>query len=493
VNGRWLVYNSVVLLLFAGIAISTPGFELGWLYLNLYLFYAGTFVSIAPHEFGHLVAAKLLGLRAFRMVIGSGRVLLSWKMFEVPTELRVWPVEGFVQAGFTTKNWFRLKKAIFAGAGPLVNVAIAVAIWFLGDYGKLHHFPRLNRELHPLLMLFAANVFLVASSLIPRKCVTQLGKLPSDGWHVLTAPFLKPSEISESLAGTWVLEADALIAQQRIDEAISVIEAGLARFPNCLGLVLQQGHIAMKQWDWERSRERFLSALGQLPKGDGLEVVLHNNIAYANALLARPELAEEADKYSASAFKAMSWVPAYRGTRGSVLVQFGQLEEGRNLLEASAAATEASESKAENLCWIALAAVRQGKVDEAEQFLDQARALAGDTLPLKWAQAAVHARQVESPWPAASFTVTDHSEESLEPLRTRRAIGKHRAHAFIVFAVVWSLPSLISALLFYDRLQRGASFGNLWGPLVFLAIHVLSIVGAVYCCLTKNKRDLAAV
>src|SRR6187402_2398191 len=99
VNGRWLVYNSVVLLLFAGIAISTPGFELGWLYLNLYLFYAGTFVSIAPHEFGHLVAAKLLGLRAFCMVIGSGRVLLSWKMFGVPTELRVWPVEGFVQAG----------------------------------------------------------------------------------------------------------------------------------------------------------------------------------------------------------------------------------------------------------------------------------------------------------------------------------------------------------------------------------------------------------
>src|SRR5215204_3557107 len=113
VNWRWLVFNSVVLLLAAGFVISKPDFKTGWVFLNLYLFNAGVFLSIVPHELGHLAAAKLLGLRAFRMVIGSGRVLLSWKTFGVPTELRVWPVEGFVQAGFITKNWFRLKNAIF--------------------------------------------------------------------------------------------------------------------------------------------------------------------------------------------------------------------------------------------------------------------------------------------------------------------------------------------------------------------------------------------
>lgn len=397
-NWQWLVIRCVILLLVAGLVIFRPDFKPGWVLLNLELLFAALYASIIPHELGHLVAAKLLGLRVFRMVFGRGRVLLSWKILGVPTELRAWPTSGFVQGGYLTKNWFRLRNAVFAGAGPLANASIAVSIWKLGDYGNLDHFPNLHGELHPVAMFFAANVLMACLSFVPRKVGTHLGKVPSDGSQILMAPFLKSSQIDETLEGTQVLEAHALAVQKRFDEATAVIEAGLQRFPKSLGLILLHGSIALEKRELDTARERFLSALGQLPEGHSWQPLLYNNIAYTNALLARPEFANEADEYSAAALKAMSWIPGFQGTRGSVLVQYGKLEEGRRLLEASTAAAEEPDRKAENLCWIAVAAVRQGHFEEAEKLLNQAHALGGETLSLKWAQAAVSAREFQSPW-----------------------------------------------------------------------------------------------
>src|SRR5262245_26754552 len=69
-----------------------PKSYVGWLLLNLAFFQIAGYLSILPHELGHLAAAKLLGLRPFRMILGRGRVLLSGKLFNVPTDLRMWPV-----------------------------------------------------------------------------------------------------------------------------------------------------------------------------------------------------------------------------------------------------------------------------------------------------------------------------------------------------------------------------------------------------------------
>jgi len=399
-NRRWLAVYCGVLLLAAGLVLFKPDLEIGWDLLNLQVFYAALYVSLVPHELGHLAAAKFLGLRVFHMIFGSGRLLFSWKTFDVPTELRAWPNVGLVLAGFTTANWFRLKNALFAGAGPLVNASIALAIWKLGDYGNFFQAPKLDRELNPLMMLFAANALICGTNLIPHRLRTGLGTFPSDGLQILRAFFLKRSEIDESLGATHVLEAHALIKEKRLDEAMAAVKAGLERFPANFGLLSLQGSIALEKRDLEIARDCFAKALIQLKEAHAMRPTLYNNIAYADALLAKPELAKEADEYSTAALKAMSWNAALQGTRGAVLVQFGTFEEGCRLLEASVAAAEEPAHKAENLCWMAVAAVRQGQFEEAKALLDQARALDGETLSLKWAQAALDTRESRSPWGA---------------------------------------------------------------------------------------------
>ena len=56
---------------------------------------------------------------------------------------------------------------------------------------------------------------------------------------------------------------------------------------------------------------------------------------------------------------------------------------------------------------------------------------------------------------------------TLKALGAGRMVVKYHAHGLTLFAVFWSLPSGMSALLFYHFLQRGASIWALCGALVF--------------------------
>ena len=70
---------------------------------------------------------------------------------------------------------------------------------------------------------------------------------------------------------------------------------------------------------------------------------------------------------------------------------------------------------------------------------------------------------------------------------------KYHAHALTLFAVFWSLPSGISVVAFIFFLQDGASFGRLCGALVFPAIHLCSILAAIYYWFTERKQKVTVL
>lgn len=82
---------------------------------------------------------------------------------------------------------------------------------------------------------------------------------------------------------------------------------------------------------------------------------------------------------------------------------------------------------------------------------------------------------------------------TLKSLGVGRMVVKYHAHGLTLFAVFWSPPSVISALLFFDFLQCDAGVWALGGALVFPAIHVLSIVGAIYYWITEHKRKVTVL
>ena len=103
--------------------------------------------------------------------------------------------------------------------------------------------------------------------------------------------------------------------------------------------------------------------------------VMLNNIAYVDALIGTPDLLLEAEQYSLEAFRGIPWLPSMKGTRGTVLVQRGELDEGVALLEQSMNESQEANGKAENGCILAIAETKRGNRERAKSLLDVARQL----------------------------------------------------------------------------------------------------------------------
>ena len=161
-------------------------------------------------------------------------------------------------------------------------------------------------------------------------------------------------------------------AQNWVEKALALDnKSEIAR--NVLGIV------QMARGDHQTSRETFQQLLEtEAAKEPGLRYTLLNNIAYLDALLHDPTLLSEADQFSEEALKHLPWVPAVVGTRGTVLVELGKLEEGIPLLKKSMSLHTDKQGKAINACHVALAELRCGNLDEARKYLVSAKTLDPD-------------------------------------------------------------------------------------------------------------------
>jgi len=95
-----------------------------------------------------------------------------------------------------------------------------------------------------------------------------------------------------------------------------------------------------------------------------------NNLAFTYILIGKRELLEQADYLSAIAFGSCPWEYAIKGTRGSVLVELGKLDEGIALLKDSFQKTDYAKGKASNAAYLAFAESRKGNRSKAEQYIE---------------------------------------------------------------------------------------------------------------------------
>ena len=98
--------------------------------LSALLFVLWWMPLVLLHEFGHAVMARLLGWQVSRTVIGFGRVVWQGKLFSAPLELRMVPIEGFVQIAPLSTIGARFKHALIYFAGPGIELLLFFAIMF---------------------------------------------------------------------------------------------------------------------------------------------------------------------------------------------------------------------------------------------------------------------------------------------------------------------------------------------------------------------------
>ena len=164
-----------------------------------------------------------------------------------------------------------------------------------------------------------------------------------------------------------IRQGDPSSARRWIDEA-------LRRHPTSPSAQIGMGYLLTKLRDFDGARQVFAATLAaNRVLKPAMRYVLLNNIAYAHAVLRDPDRLDEADRYSAEAYKNAPWVPAFVGTRGTVLVARGQTEEGVALLRRAMDASDEESGKAENACELAMAEMSRGDLASARRYLDLAR------------------------------------------------------------------------------------------------------------------------
>jgi hypothetical protein len=386
-NGWMLLFQFAMGPLALLILSAHPDDHAGWFLLNAFFFQTFLALSIAPHELAHALVAKCVGWRVFKIFIGSGRIVWKTRLFGIDTELRAVPMSGMVLAAPPILCHYRRKMRSYALAGPLANLAVAfLAFGFLG--GTIRGFMAVGQHCLPLQMLFLANLLLGIISLFPYHAQIMGAKRPTDGlllWQTIRGN----QRAATHHAALFILEAAACHEKARNAEAARWLEKGLEAYPDNIELLQWHGIVLMAAGKFTEARDCFVGLLPRVNKVPLMYSMMKNNIAYANALLGRGDLLDEADRYSLEAMSNLSWHPAIKGTRGTVLANLGRYDEAIPLLRDALKEADNPRSKAANACWLAMAESKLGNAATAQTYFDQAKKLDATCILLERAQDAL--------------------------------------------------------------------------------------------------------
>ncbi len=158
--------------------------------MALIIAFLGLSFLIFIHELGHLIMAKLVGMRVEVFSIGFGKPIFSCTMANVKWQIGMLPFGGYVKiAGMEKENKIEpheiadgfygkspWKRILVALAGPVVNIAFAMMIftgvYFLG--GRLQNFSSHNT----IIGAIDPKSELVAQGLKPGDIVAQIDGKP---------------------------------------------------------------------------------------------------------------------------------------------------------------------------------------------------------------------------------------------------------------------------------------------------------------------------
>jgi tetratricopeptide (TPR) repeat protein len=347
----------------------------GQFLLQLVLVFLLTILLILPHELAHALAGRLLGLRVFAILIGFGKTLYTRRIGGIYWEARALPVGGFTVMGSPPVQFARLRIFLATLAGPAIH-ALVLPPLFVGQILLALLLPYAAPLRSLIGLLVWANVISLAGALFPAKSASAYGEVFSDGWRLFKIPFLSSAELHEHFASYYVQESVDAYRRGDLDAAKQWVEKGAALYPDDPIVLNGRGYILFQREEFAQARETLVALLQShnAMKPEHKFVVL-NNIASADILIGDPSLLAEADRYSAEAYQNAPWAPPIIGTRGAVLVEMGQLDEGIALLQEAMAKNTEAQGKAFEACYIAIGEKRRGNVAEGRRYLDMARSL----------------------------------------------------------------------------------------------------------------------
>jgi len=337
--------------------------DIGALMVHSSLIYLCSFVHVVPHELGHAIVGRCVGFRVLRITVGVGSPVVDARVGSTQIDVRALPVGGLTVGTTSVRRALRLRLWLFAAGGPAVTIAVTVVAW------------RLAQGIGPGWLGSVLSAFVFAG------VVTAVGNLvpfcsrglSSDGWKLLTTPFVSSASLDLLVRQSDVAEIAERSRRGDHDDAVVRAREQAARHPDVQERQLALVAVLIRAERWGEAAETMRHQLATLDLDDDHRVLHLNNLAWSDLMLGDPALLPEADRASAEAYAAQSWRHAIRGTRGAALVELGQLAEGIDLLRSSELRSHRPKNRAPTEAYLAIAHARGGNLWDARRRLASAR------------------------------------------------------------------------------------------------------------------------
>jgi tetratricopeptide (TPR) repeat protein len=358
-----------------GVVLAAMKSQWGFLLLTFFLFHVFGILGTVPHELGHALAARALNLHVFQVVVGVGKKLFECRILGVLVEFRTIPYGGYTLALPVNGQHFRIRHFIYALAGPVANLVVALTILAVAGWDRIADF-RPHEKISSWSLLFASNALIFISNLIPRAYPSATGWTVSDGLHLIRALTMKEDDIGHLRAAAFAMHWSAAREKGDMRSAVAWIDRGLQEFPEDRALLIHRGTNLVEADRLDEARALFKKLLQDVDADDVAgRALLMNDIACVDALMGAKELLNEADEYSDHALKVFPWSALIKGTRGTVFVRLGQLADGIGLLQHSLQESEERGGRAQHACWLAIAETQRGNYEAARSYVKTAREL----------------------------------------------------------------------------------------------------------------------
>lgn len=317
---RTLIYFVAAVLPLALLAAVDPVLRKTDVALILVLLAGAIALHVAAHEAAHALVALAVGMGVPQVQLGEGPVLLRLRLGRTTVELRGFH-SGATHIEPSGAGLLRVRLALVTAAGPLANLALAAAAYWLFD-------PSSRAGESFAWNVSAVGVFVGLVNLAPMKLRSGQGIVQSDGWALLA--LLRANRDTSNQ----ILAASRLQAAHRQYLAGGVVPAATderpvdSADPVTLGLEGTR-RILTREYD---DAVVLLREAVSLPQKDHPRALSLNNLAWA-LLLSQPDgWLDEADRASADSIAITPWLESLMGTRGCILVHLGELPEARELL-----------------------------------------------------------------------------------------------------------------------------------------------------------------
>jgi tetratricopeptide (TPR) repeat protein len=386
VVGRRPLWGWIVLAALGVVFLRRAGSDAGWIVATIafgWLFYVAL---VLPHELGHALFARLAGLELFEISIGYGPVVWSRRWRGVLFAVRGSGLGGFMRAAGRQNTHARMRHALLAIGGPAVNFALLLAslpiaaIVAAGDNASLVGAAANG--------FFWSNVWALAVTLIPHRYEDEAGgEVWNDGMI-----FYRAIRADAAAQRLWRERYYRFAADRARDESgaaqeLEVAERGLAEFPDSFALRYAVASACL-ELGWEaRARGVFRELLALPSLEPGVQVVLKNNIAYADLLL--DDDLEEADRFSAEAAAQDPPVPHFLGTRGAALIRAARHAEAIPYLERAYTLHDLATNRASAAALLSIALQRLGRRKAAAEKVALAASLDPSCREVRLARAIV--------------------------------------------------------------------------------------------------------